>query len=97
MGKEKEEKKSGKEREVVCRRERKSFFRVYALECEKEKEITSSFSLGSQMPLCVCLAMLTLTLGFEDNYFSHNTVRGCKVIITSAAQPKNGNLFSSIL
>lgn len=81
-----EEKKSGKEREVACKRERASY--VYALECEKEEEITSLFSLRSQMCLCVYLALLALTLGFEDNYFSYNTVPGRKLINTFGAQPK---------
>ena len=51
-----EEKKSGKWTEVACRKEEELFPYVYAPECEKEKEITSSFSLRSQMPLSLCVS-----------------------------------------
>lgn len=85
-GREEEEKKSGKEKEVAGRREEGLFPYVYAPECEKEKKITSSFSLRSQMPLCVYLVTLTLTLEFEDNYFSSNTVAGCKHHIWCSAK-----------
>lgn len=45
------EKKNGKKTEVAGRKEEELFPYVYAPECEKEKEITSSFRLRSQMPL----------------------------------------------
>lgn len=75
----------GKRERLHVREKELHMFMLWSV---REEEITSLFSLRSQMCLYVYLDLLALTLGFEDNYFSYNTVPGCKLINTSGAQPK---------
>lgn len=77
---------------------RKSFFRMFMLQSvrKRRKSLLPSASGLKCLSHCVYLPMLTLTLEFKDNYFSYNTVPGCRLITTSGAQ-RNSHLFSNIL